>query len=160
MSLPGLEDYVNVFVRAEPAGHHEIVSLLGTDKRRNERRIQVAAKWHHIHASAGHVAPCRDSDCGVVAVGHGSRRAGAPSVEYGARVGSPLRATVIPALVVHQLDTWGPPGRCDPARIADHFGDHDIRRMFADAALSRKPGRRRAESQIEHQLVVTGPIRL
>src|SRR5580693_3235698 len=158
MSLPSLEDYVNVLVRAEPASHHEIVPLVGTDKRRNERRIQVAAKWHHIHASAGHVAPCRDSDCGVVAVGHGSRRAGAPSVEYCARVDSPLRATVIPALVVHQLKTWGPPGECDPARIADQFGDHDIRPMFADASSSRKPGRGRAEPQIEHQLVVAGRI--
>src|ERR1700730_4222403 len=84
MALPGLEDNVNVLVRVEPASHHEIAPPVGTDKRRNQLRIQVAAERNHMHACAGHVTPCGDSDCRVIAVGGGSRRAGSPPVEYGA----------------------------------------------------------------------------
>ncbi len=60
MSLPGLEHNVDVFVSVEPADHHEVVAPFGADKRRNQGRIEVAAKRHHMHAGAGHVAPGGD----------------------------------------------------------------------------------------------------
>src|SRR5271166_6989160 len=151
MSLPGLEHNVYVLVRVEPASYHEVAPPVGTDERGNQRRIQVAAKRDHMHAGAGHVTPGGDRDCRVVAIGDGGRRTDAPLVECGARENLPM-AAVISAFVMHQLNTRRPSGQCDPAWIADRFSDHDVRPVFANAALSRqsrRPGRSHAEPRIE-----------
>ena len=63
MSLPGLEHNVDVLVRVEPAGYHEVAPPVGADERWNQRRIEVAAKRRHMRMRAQHVRPGSDGYC-------------------------------------------------------------------------------------------------
>src|ERR1700722_16171429 len=66
VSLPGLEDDVDIFLRAQLAGHYEIVPFVGAHERRNQRGIQVAAERQYVNGGSSHVAPDGDSYSRVV----------------------------------------------------------------------------------------------
>src|ERR1700733_5808233 len=156
--LRGFEDDVDIFLRAQLAGHYEIVPLFRARERGNQRGIQVTAERQHVDGRSSHVAPDGDSNSGVVAVGHGGRGARCPAVKHGLREGSPPSTALVAPLVVHKLDTWGPPRQRDPARIANPLGYNDVGPMLTDSAPGSEPRRRRAETQIEDHLVVTSRI--
>src|ERR1700744_1912187 len=150
VSLPGLEDDVDIFLRAQLAGHYEIVPFFGAHERGNKSRIQVAAERQHVNGGSSHVAPDSNGYGGVVAVGHGGRGARSPAVKHGARVRPPPPTALVAPLIVHELDTWGTPGQRDPARVANLLGDHDVWPMLTYSAPGSQPRRRGPEPQIEN----------